>query len=119
MKRGPEDKSKIELINFLGKKAKENKAPIWRAVAEKLKKPRRKRVEVSINKISKYLKENEIAVVPGKVIGSGYVNNKMNIAAYKFSKGVKEKIEKVGGRCINIKELVESNPKGSGVKIIG
>ena len=119
MRSGTEDKHTIELVNFLRKKAKENKAPIWAAIAEKLEKPKRRRIQVNIYKIGKYVKENESAVVPGKVIGSGDIKHKVTIAANRFSKMVKEKVRKAGGNCITIKELVESNPKGSGVKIIG
>ena len=43
----------------------------------------------------------------------------IEVAAWKFSKTAREKIEKAGGKCYSIRELVEKNPKGSNVRIIG
>jgi large subunit ribosomal protein L18e len=57
--------------------------------------------------------------VPGKLLGSGDVIGKPNVAAYSVSSGARSKIEEAGGRVITIRELMNENPEGSGVRILG
>ncbi|MCS7104572.1 MAG: 50S ribosomal protein L18e [Thermofilaceae archaeon] len=106
------------LLHFLRKRAKENRAPIWLRVAELLERPTRIRPEVNLSMINRYTNEGDVVVVPGKVLGSGVLDHKVTVAAYMFSKQARMKIETVGGRAISIPQLVEQNPKGSGVKIL-
>lgn len=108
---GPTNPTLKKLIMELEKKYRKTKRPIWRDLAEKLKRPRRKRVEVNLFKINKYVKENEIAVVPGKVLSVGELTKPLTIAAWKFSKKAIEKIQKSQGKAISIYELMELNPK--------
>ena len=35
-----------------------------------------------------------------------------------FSKSAEEKIAKAGGECMDILEVIEKNPKGSGIRIM-
>ena len=93
--------------------------PVWKAVAKALNRPRRKKYEVNVYKIEKFAKNNENILVPGSVLGSGEITKPVKVAALKFSKGAKEKIEKAGGKCLTIPELFKQNPKGTGVKIMG
>jgi len=106
------------LIKLLLKASRENKAKIWRAVAELLQRPKRKRIAVNVGKIDKVVKEGEVIVVPGKVLGAGEIKKKVIVAAWRFSVTAKEKIEKAGGKAISIPELIDMNPKGSNVRII-
>ena len=108
-----------ELIRDLRKKTYEVKKGIWKRIAEELEKPHRKRRIVNLQRINKYTKEDEVVVVPGKVLANGELNHKLTIAAFSFSKQAIKKIEKVGGRAISIRELMDQKPKGDGVKIIG
>ncbi|RJS94579.1 50S ribosomal protein L18e [Candidatus Bathyarchaeota archaeon] len=109
----------ISLIRFLRKKSRENEAAIWKRVAEALSKSKRRRIVVNISRISRYTKENDEVVVPGKVLGSGTINHPVKVAAFAFSEQAKSKIIKAKGECLSIPELVQMNPKGSNVKIIG
>jgi len=109
----------INLIQELKKKSYENKAPIWKDIAERLERPLRNWAEVNLSKIERHAKENETVLVPGRVLSSGELTKKLTIAAWSFSQKAKEKIKKAGGRCISISELVEENPKGKNVRIIG
>ena len=108
----------IKTINYLYKAAKKYNANIWKAVAKKLEKPYKNWAEVNVGKIAKHLKEGEIALVPGKVLGMGEAG-KIEVAAWKFSKTAKEKIEKARGKCYSLIEIVEKNPKGSNIRILG
>ena len=105
-------------INILYEAARKNNVAIWKTVAKKLEKPAKNWAEINIGKLVTHLREGEIALVPGKVLGMGDAG-KIDIAAWKFSKVAREKIEKAGGTCYSIVELIEKNPKGSNVRIIG
>jgi large subunit ribosomal protein L18e len=119
MKRtGPTNIYLRQLIESLKKKSFEENTPIWKAVAEKLEKPRRQKVEVNLSDIERNTKENDVVVVPGVVLGSGNLTKPVSVAAWRFSASAKEKIEKSKGKCITIDELVKENPKGTGVKIL-
>ncbi|MEM7826471.1 MAG: 50S ribosomal protein L18e [Candidatus Aenigmatarchaeota archaeon] len=115
---GPTNPYLKKLIEDLKQKSKELKAPIWKAVAEKLEKPRRKKVEVNVYEIERYAKEGETVVVPGVVLGSGEIRKKVRVAAWRFSPKAEEKIKKAGGIVMKIEDLVKENPKGSNVKIL-
>lgn len=109
----------IELIRFLRKQSRENKAEIWKSLAEHLSKSRRKRVTVNISRLNRFTQKNEIVAVPGKVLGAGEINHPITVAAFAFSEKAKEKIKKAKGKCLSLSELVKKNPAGSNVKIIG
>ena len=109
----------IALIHDLKKKSFENEAPIWKDIAIRLEKPSKNWSEVNLSRIDKYIRENETALVPGKVLSSGDLTKKVTIAAWSFSKKSLEKIEKSGGKSIFIEELVKLNPKGTNVRILG
>jgi large subunit ribosomal protein L18e len=106
------------LIRILRKKARENNANIWRKVAEFLEKPKRRRVAVNLSRINRYTKEGDVVVVPGKALSAGTLTHSVTVAAFSFSEKAKEKIEKAGGRCLKIEELLNQNPKGSNIKVI-
>ena len=119
MKRtGPTNVYLKQLIESLKKKALADKTPIWRDVAEKLGKPRRKRIEVNLSDIDRNTKKDDFVVVPGIVLSSGELTKAVNVAAWKFSSSAKEKIKKSKGKTLEIEELVKENPKGTGVKIL-
>ena len=52
---------------------------------------------------------------PLKMIG----DHKVEVAAYRFSATVREKVEKAGGSVITIEELIKKNPRGSKVRLMG
>jgi large subunit ribosomal protein L18e len=119
MKKNLKNPSLWNLIKLLKRKSKENKAPVWEALAELLSSPRRLMRRVNISKIARYAKEGEIIAVPGKVLGAGSLSRKLTVAAYKFSKQARKKILEAGGECISFYELLEKNPKGKNVRILG
>jgi large subunit ribosomal protein L18e len=109
----------IELIRFLKKQSKENKADIWRDIAERLAKAKRKRITVNISHLNSYTQRNEMVAVPGKILGSGELGHPVTVAAFAFSETAKEKIKAKKGKCISFFDLIKKNPKGSKVRIIG
>ena len=115
---GPTNIVLRKMVRLLRKYAKENDAPIWRAIAEALEKPTRKRITVNVSKINKHTNEGDVVVVPGKVLGAGRIDHAVTVAALSFSEQAIRKIKEAGGRVLNILELVEENKKGSNIKII-
>lgn len=119
MKRtGPTNVYLKHLIESLKKKSMEENSPIWRAVAEKLEKPRRKKIEVNLSDIERNADGKETVIVPGIVLGSGELTKAVNVAAWRFSPSAKEKIKKSKGKTQTIEELIKENSKGTGVKIL-
>ena len=116
MKRtGPENPVMQEMIASL----RMEKAKLWKHVARELSKPTRKRREVSLSRIHRFSKDGETVLIPGKVLSAGVLQRKVNVVAWNFSAAAKEKIKAAGGKTLSIGELVKTNPKGTGVKIIG
>jgi large subunit ribosomal protein L18e len=109
----------IELIRFLKKQSRENKADVWRDIAERLAKPRRKRIAVNVSHLNRYTQKNEMIVVPGKILGAGEMSHPVTVAAFAFSETAKEKIKARRGKCLSFFDLIKKNPKGSKVRIIG
>lgn len=116
---GPTNPILFHLIMELKKRSKEQNADIWKRVAVDLEKPTRQRRVVNLSSISRYTKENEIIVVPGKVLGAGSLSHKLTISAFQFSNGAKEKIEKIGAKIVPLLELSKENPTGKSIRIIG
>jgi len=114
MKSGIENKRLLALIYELKKADKE----IWKKVARELSKPTRRRPSVNVSKIEAYVNDGETVLVPGKVLGSGDLNKKVEVAAFAFSESAKTLIEKRGGKTISIDELMKSNPEGKNVRIL-
>ena len=109
----------IELIRSLKKQSRENKTDIWRDIAERLAKPKRKRIAVNISRLNRHTQKNEMVVVPGKVLGAGEMRHAVTVAAFAFSEKAKEKIKARRGKCLSFVDLMNKNPKGSNVRIIG
>src|SRR3989344_1732324 len=112
---GPTTQELRKLIIDLRKLSVKQKVNLWKRIADDLEKPTRKRREVNLYKISKYTKKEETALIPGKVLSLGNLDKKITIAAYKFSKEAKDKINKIG-KAISIKELIKENPKGKKIR---
>ena len=109
----------IALIHELKIEANLNDAPIWKDIAIRLEKPSKNWSEVNLDRISKYTREKETALIPGKVLSNGDLTKKVTIAAWSFSEKSKEKIKQAGGKSITIQELMKDNPDGKNIRILG
>jgi large subunit ribosomal protein L18e len=106
------------LISLLKNKSRENEAKIWREIASRLETPNRNYAEVNLSKINRYVKNGETIIVPGKVLGSGVLEQSVKIAALNFSASATSKNKDAKGQCMTIEQLISDNPKGSGVRIL-
>lgn len=109
----------VQLIRFLKKQSKEKEANIWLDVAAYLSKPSRQRIAVNLSRINRHTEKSDTIVVPGKVLGSGVLDHAVTVAAFNLSEKAKEKLTAAKAKYMSISELVEKNPTGSNVKIIG
>jgi large subunit ribosomal protein L18e len=109
----------VQLIRFLKKQSKEKEANIWLDVAAYLSKPSRQRIAVNLSRINRHTEKSDTIVVPGKVLGSGMLDHAVTVAAFNLSEKAKEKLTAAKAKYMSISELVEKNPTGSNVKIIG
>jgi large subunit ribosomal protein L18e len=107
-----------EIVASLKEKSYTEDAAIWKDIAKRLERPTRKSAEVNISDINRHTSPDELILVPGKVLGNGTLDHKVNVAAMSFSKSAEEKIATAGGECMAILEVVDKNPKGSGIRIM-
>lgn len=114
MKAKKDNQILLSLIETL----KRTNKPFWKKVAYELSKPRRQRVEVNLSKLDVYSSEEGTVIVPGKVLASGAVSKKVNVAAFAFSERAKQLISDAGGKAMTIESLHKSNPEGRGVMIL-
>ena len=120
MKRtGPTNPLLRDLIGELKKRSNEQDANLWKRIALDLEKPTRQRRAVNLSRINRHTKENEVVVVPGKVLVSGDLNHKLTISAYQFSEQAKDKLEKSGAQIVSLLELSKEKPDGKNIRIIG
>ena len=110
---GPSNYYNRKLIRELWK----TKRRIWKKVSKKLSGPRRERIEANLYRINKKTKENDVIVVPGKVLGVGEIDHIITIACLNCSKTARKKIETSGSKLLSIEELLEQNPEGKDVKV--
>ncbi|AEA47590.1 50S ribosomal protein L18e [Archaeoglobus veneficus] len=108
-------KSNPNLVKLIDELLAKDKR-VWKDLAERLAKPRRRYAEVNLSKLEKYVSDDEIALVPGKVLGSGEVTKPIKVAALGFSAVAKRKIEEAGGVCMSISEAMQAEGK---FRIIG
>ena len=107
------------LIQRLKDAGRTNEAPVWRDIALRLEGPASNWAEVNVGKLDRYANDDEIIVVPGKLLGAGEISKKITVAAFSASGQAKMKVSNAGGRSVSIDEIVEKNPKGSKVRIMG
>lgn len=109
----------IALVASLREKGREEGAPIWRDIAQRLERPSRLWAEVNVGRLEQHVKEDETAVIPGKVLSAGHVGRPIKVAAYGFSGKAREKINAAGGTCLSLKELAAERTNGTKCRILG
>ena len=108
----------VSLIGDLKEQSRSSGTALWRDIAGRLESSRKNWAEPNLSHSSRDSGRKETILVPGKVLGSGSLSGSQTVAAFSFSDGAKSKIEASGGRTMSIRELMEENPKGKGVRIL-
>ena len=109
----------IQMAKDLKKASVRNDAPIWGKLAEYALKPSVARRDINLNRIGQITKENDIVVFPGKVLGTGTIPHKITLFAFAISEKAANKIIESGGKLITYSNLIEKNPTGKGVVLLG
>lgn len=116
------DKQNPELshaVRELQLAAKSHDAAIWGAVAQRLGRARHQTNPVNVGHLDRLLEEQEVAVVPGKLLAEGRITKPITVAAFRCSPAARTKIQAAGGTVLTIHELIRSKPDGAGVRIFG
>ncbi len=109
----------IRMARDLKKASVKNDAPIWAKLAEYALKPSIARRDINLNRIAQLTKENDTVVFPGKVLGTGNVSHKITLCSFSISNSAVDKIIDNGGKLISFSDLIEQNPTGKGVVLLG
>ena len=104
-------------IVLLERKARSGKVGIWREAARYLSSGNATWPEVNVGRLSK-VGEVSAVFVPGKVLGTGNLERKLNVGAFSFSASARTKIERAGGKTFTVEQFVEKYPEGSGVALV-
>jgi len=104
-------------IIMLQRKGSGGKSPIWKEAASYLASGTVTWPEVNVGHLDN-LGDVSAVFVPGKVLGTGTLDKKLNVGAFSFSASAKAKIEAAGGKAFTVEEFVEKYPEGSGVALV-
>jgi len=105
----------IKLVKELKEHSSSQKTEFWKKIALELNKPTRKTRTVNLSKIEKYSNDKETVLIPGKVLGDGELKKDITVSAFQFTESAKNKIKSK----LTIRELLQKNPTGKGVRILG
>ncbi len=81
---------------------------LWRKANRLVDVPTRKRIEVNLSKIDENTKEGDNVLVPGKVLSSGSIKHRVNIAAIEFSQQALRGLKGANCNIMGIREMVKS-----------
>jgi large subunit ribosomal protein L18e len=104
-------------IILLERKGRSEKASIWRDAARYLASGRATWPEVNVGSLSR-IGDASVVFVPGKVLGTGDLDKKLDVGAFSFSAAARSKIEAAGGKAFSVEEFVKQYPEGSGVALV-
>lgn len=99
--------------------SKKTKAPLWAKIAEMATKSSKLKRTVNLGQIDKIVNDNDIVIIPGKVLGTGNIYHKITLCSFSISTNGAKKLIQAGGTLVEFNQLVKDNPTGKGVKIIG
>lgn len=107
------------MVKELKTASAKNKAPIWATLADQALKPGVAKRLVNITKINNVTSDNDIIIVPGKVLGTGNISHKVTLCSFAISTAAAKKIKAAGGKIVTYSDLISKFPTGKGVRIIG
>ncbi|MDH2907574.1 MAG: 50S ribosomal protein L18e [Candidatus Nitrosotalea sp.] len=109
----------IQMVKTLRGASKKNKAPIWERLADLALKPTRAKRTINLGQLDKFVSDNDVIIVPGKVLGTGNLSHKITLCSFSISTTGAKKITQSGGKISDISQIIKDHPTGKGVKIIG
>jgi large subunit ribosomal protein L18e len=107
------------MVDTLRVASKKNKAPIWERLADLALKPTRAKRTMNLGQIDRLAADNDVIIVPGKVLGTGNLSHKITLCSFSISTTGAKKVTASGGKVLDISQIIKNHPTGKGVKIIG
>lgn len=107
-----------DVIEGLTEVSRESGSSIWRDIARRLNGGDRRFASVNVSKISRMTSDGDHVVIPGTLLGSGYIDKKVTVSALRISEKAKKKLDEAGGSFKPLLEMAKENPKGTNVKIL-
>jgi large subunit ribosomal protein L18e len=104
-------------IVLLERKARSGKTGIWRDAASYLASGTVTWPEVNVARLAR-IGDASAVFVPGKVLGTGTLERKLDVGAFSFSASARSKIERAGGRAYSVEDFLKKYPEGSGVALV-
>jgi large subunit ribosomal protein L18e len=104
-------------IVLLERKARSGNIGIWREAARYLSSGTVTWPEVNVARLAR-IGDASAVFVPGKVLGTGNLEKKLDVGAFSFSASARSKIEGAGGKALTIEDFVKKYPEGSGVALV-
>ena len=108
----------IDTIKAFKDASEESGKKLWKALAEELDAPKRRRVVVNLSRIDRHTEEGEVVAVPGKVLAAGNLSKPIKIAAFNFSEGAIEKIKESKSEYMTLNALLSSGIDPSQIRIM-
>ncbi len=111
-KTGPKNLTLAKTVAVLEKTARKSGKKIYSDLAARLQKPARSRARVNLWKIDRLAARfpGKTLVVPGHVLGTGFVTKPVALAAYAYSDAARKKL---GPNAQTIVQALAKNPKPS------
>jgi large subunit ribosomal protein L18e len=112
---GPTDINTRKLIRQL----ENTKILVFKEIASVLKGNRRARPEPNLGHINRVVKDGDVIVVPGKLLGTGALEHKnVTIGALAWSESCIEKVKAAGAKLLSLPQMLEQYPKGSNIRLV-
>jgi large subunit ribosomal protein L18e len=107
-----------EAVRALREAYRETKRRIWRELEARITRPRSRLAEMNLERLSRVAGDASVVVIPGKVLGSGFLERPLVVGALYFSKAASDKIAMAGGRALGLAEFVRSYKHEKGVRLL-
>ena len=108
-------KTNKELVETIIKAKKKSN---WLKVADKISTTKINQKSLNLDEIDKKASENDVIVIPGKVLGTGKVSKKIKIVALNFSESAKDKLTKDKIEFSTIDKEIKENPEAKKIKLL-
>ncbi len=107
------------LVGSLKQAARENEAPVWKAVAGRLESPARTWPSINISRLERHAEAKTTVIGAGNLCGAGAISDALTVGVFSFSAAAGEEVEAAGGSCLSRPEMLKAHPKGAGVRLMG
>lgn len=87
-------------------------------MSEILAKPSRNRPEINLYRLNKLTKDNDIVVIPGKILGAGTLDHPITISSLMVSNLALTKLTESKSTHMSIEDMMKKYKKGSNIKIL-